>query len=154
MYPILSKYQQDGYRQAREIANKWKGAFVCDGVGLGKTFIGLMLLEYHLSRGEQILLVVPKSAEKSVWLRNIDRYLRPHYQRALRQHLEIRRHTDFGRPGTISKQDLDYYRNYCDVVIIDELLSRAPLLAVFLGHVQCRRINASSPPLLSLPTPR
>ena len=120
MFPVLSKYQQDGYRQAREIANKWKGAFVCDGVGLGKTFIGLMLLEYHLSRGEQILLIVPKSAEKSVWLRNIDRYLRPHYQRALRQHLEIRRHTDFGRPGTISKQDLDYYRNYCDVVMIDE----------------------------------
>ena len=120
MFPVLSKYQQDGYRQAREIANKWKGAFVCDGVGLGKTFIGLMLLEYHLSRGEQILLVVPKSAEKSVWLRNIDRYIRPHYQRALRQHLEIRRHTDFGRPGTISKQDLDYYGKYCDVVMIDE----------------------------------
>jgi len=120
MYPILNKYQQDGYRQAREIANKWKGAFVCDGVGLGKTFIGLMLLEYHVSRGQQILLIVPKSAEKSVWLRNIDRYLRPHYQRALRQHLEIRRHTDFGRGGTISNQDLDYYRNYCDVVMIDE----------------------------------
>ncbi len=120
MYPVLSKYQQDGYRQAREIANKWKGAFVCDGVGLGKTFIGLMLLEYHVSRGEQILLIVPKSAEESVWNRNIDRYLRPHYHRALRQHLEIRKHTDFGRPGTISKQDLDYYRNYCDVVMIDE----------------------------------
>ena len=120
MYPVLSKYQQDGYRQAREIANKWKGAFVCDGVGLGKTFVGLMLLEYHVSRGEQILLIVPKSAEESVWRRNIDRYLRPYYTRALRQHLEIRRHTDFGREGTIPEQDFDYYRNYCDVVMIDE----------------------------------
>jgi len=45
-----------------------------------------MLLEITLAAGS-ILLVVPKSAEKSVWLRNIDRYLRPHYQRALRQHL-------------------------------------------------------------------
>jgi len=119
MFPVLSKYQQDGYRQAREIANKWKGAFVCDGVGLGKTFIGLMLLEYHLNRGDQILLIVPKSAEQSVWRRNIDRYLRPHYQRALR-HVDIKRHTDFGRAGTIPKHDLDYYRNYCDVIMIDE----------------------------------
>ncbi|MCI0485165.1 MAG: SNF2-related protein [Blastocatellia bacterium] len=120
MYPLLSHYQQDGYRAARQLAETWRGAFICDGVGLGKTFIGLMLLEYHLNRGHHILLVVPKSARASVWERNLKRFIQPHYGRALRQLVEIRNHTDFGRPGTISDEDLDYYRSFTDVILIDE----------------------------------
>ena len=65
VFPLLSRYQQDGYRQARAIADRWGGAFLCDGVGLGKTYIGAMLLEYHLHRGDRILLIVPKSARKN-----------------------------------------------------------------------------------------
>jgi SNF2 family DNA or RNA helicase len=45
LYPKLSQYQRDGYHQALQIADTWNGALVCDGVGLGKTFIGLMILE-------------------------------------------------------------------------------------------------------------
>lgn len=45
LYWKLSQYQKDGYHQALEIAERWNGALVCDGVGLGKTFIGLMILE-------------------------------------------------------------------------------------------------------------
>src|SRR5205085_3044007 len=108
------------YRRAREIAAQWGGAFICDGVGLGKTFIGLMLLEYHLQRGDRILLVVPNSALESVWQRNLRRYLKPHYRRALRELVDIHTHTDFGRAATISPDDLDFYRNFSDVVMIDE----------------------------------
>jgi hypothetical protein len=39
VYPILSGYQRDGYRQILHIAGKYGGALLCDGVGLGKTFI-------------------------------------------------------------------------------------------------------------------
>lgn len=120
MYPLLSRYQQDGYRMARRIADTWDGALVCDGVGLGKTFIGLMLLEYHLHRGDRVLLVVPRSARASVWQSNLEHYIYPKYRIVCREHLNILNHTDFGREGTIPQEELDYYRDYCDVIMVDE----------------------------------
>ena len=45
IYPILARYQRDGYHALIKRANRYGGAFLCDGVGLGKTFIGLMLIE-------------------------------------------------------------------------------------------------------------
>lgn len=40
MYSILAPYQQEGYQALMKISNKYRGAFLCDGVGLGKTFVG------------------------------------------------------------------------------------------------------------------
>jgi superfamily II DNA/RNA helicase len=120
MFPILSGYQRDGYRQARCIADRWGGALVCDGVGLGKTFIGLMLLEYHIQRGDRVLLIVPKSARKSVWDRDIERHLQGRYRIALDEHLKIHNQTDFGREGTVPEDRIEYYREYYPVVIVDE----------------------------------
>jgi len=120
IYPMLSQYQRDGYHQALQIAEEWDGALVCDGVGLGKTFIGLMILERCIHEGKQVLMVVPKSAEESVWRANIERYLTPHYPRQVRHYVEIRRHTDFGRPNGITHADLDFYRKEIDVIIMDE----------------------------------
>ena len=48
MYPILDKYQKEGYQALLKISEKWNGAFLCDGVGLGKTYIGLMLIDRFL----------------------------------------------------------------------------------------------------------
>ncbi len=120
LYPLLSKYQQDGYRAALNIAERWGGALICDGVGLGKTFIGLMLLEYHLHRGDRVLLIVPHSAKESVWMSNLNRYLRPHYPVALEENLKIHTHTELEREGRIPKQKLEYYRDYYRVLLVDE----------------------------------
>ena len=120
IYPLLSKYQRDGYHRALQIAERWDGSLICDGVGLGKTFVGLMLIENALYERKKVLLVVPKSGRKSVWERNLDLYLKPKYRRAFRELIEIRNHTDFGRDGTISQEDLNYYRDFYDVVIVDE----------------------------------
>jgi len=120
VYPLLSKYQQDGYRAALAIAERWGGALICDGVGLGKTFIGAMLLEYHLQRGDRILLIVPKSARESVWESLIKRHLRSHYPVACEENLKIHNHTDFGREGTIAPERLEYYRDYYKVIMVDE----------------------------------
>jgi SNF2 family DNA or RNA helicase len=49
-YPILDFYQQEGYHELVSIAGQYRGAFMCDGVGLGKTFIGLMLIESLINR--------------------------------------------------------------------------------------------------------
>ena len=120
LYRKLSQYQQDGYHQALEIADRWNGALVCDGVGLGKTFIGLMILERCLREKRQALLVIPKSTEQSVWRANIDRYLKPHYPRAVRHYIDYERHTSFGRPDGIKPEDLDFYRKNTEVIVIDE----------------------------------
>ena len=41
VYPKLDQYQKEGYQAILKIANQYGGAFLCDGVGLGKTLIGL-----------------------------------------------------------------------------------------------------------------
>lgn len=120
IYQLLSRYQRDGYHRALQIAEEWGGCLLCDGVGLGKTFIGLMLIERYLHEGKRVLLLVPRSALESVWLRWIDRYLRPRYGRAVKEHLEIHTHTELEREGTISAEDYDYFRHYTDAVIVDE----------------------------------
>jgi superfamily II DNA or RNA helicase len=120
VYPKLSQYQKDGYHQALQIADRWGGALICDGVGLGKTFIGLMILERCLIEDKRILLIVPKSAEESVWRASVQRYLRPHYSIELSERLRIERHTSLGREGLINEDWLNYYRKRTDVIIVDE----------------------------------
>jgi len=120
IYKMLAKYQRDGYHQALQIAGKWGGALICDGVGLGKTFIGLMILERCIKEKREVLLVVPKAAEKSVWQSNIDRYLKPSYRREYGKLVRICRHTDFGREGTINAVDIEDYKKDKEIIIIDE----------------------------------
>ncbi len=123
IYPLLSQYQKDGYHRALQIAEEWGGVLICDGVGLGKTFIGMMVLERCICEGKRVLMIVPKSAEKSVWMsksKGINRFLAPRYRRFFKELFDLKRHTDFGREGTISEEDLEYYAEFKDVIIIDE----------------------------------
>ena len=78
MYKVLSQYQRDGYKNLVEIADKYSGAFLCDGVGLGKTYIGLMLIERfvkHAQERRNVVLVVPAAARVSVWETSIRKYM-------------------------------------------------------------------------------
>ena len=73
IYPLLGKYQQDGYHALLKRAEKYSGGFLCDGVGLGKTFIGLMLIERFLmfkGNRRNVALFVPKAAREAVWERS------------------------------------------------------------------------------------
>ena len=76
MYPILSQYQRDGYNSLVEIADKYSGAFLCDGVGLGKTFVGMMLIERFVKKERKnVVLIVPASARISVWETTIKKFM-------------------------------------------------------------------------------
>ena len=76
VYPGLSQYQKDGYNSLVEIANHYSGAFLCDGVGLGKTFVGLMLIERFVKKERKnVVLMVPASARISVWETTIKKYI-------------------------------------------------------------------------------
>lgn len=124
MYRHLSKYQQDGYGALMKIAEQFGGAFLCDGVGLGKTFIGLMLIERLIwKEGKRVVLFAPKAAVDGVWKPHIERYL-PHIGGVSGSEdfsqLSVFSHTDFSRRDPAYKARLDRVSRLADVVLIDE----------------------------------
>ena len=78
MFGQLDRYQQEAYWTLMQIARQHGGAFLCDGVGLGKTFVGLMLIErLVLHENERVVLFASKAAREGVWEPRLRRWL-PH----------------------------------------------------------------------------
>jgi superfamily II DNA or RNA helicase len=118
IYPILAPYQREGYQAMMKIASKYKGAFLCDGVGLGKTFIGLMLIERLIEHDrKRVALFVPKAARKPVWESALKNYL-SNIKGAF-ANLEIFNHTDLNRGGDFHEL-LESIKERADVIVIDE----------------------------------
>ncbi|MDD5268353.1 MAG: helicase-related protein [Methylococcales bacterium] len=118
IFKLLDKYQQDAYRNLIQIANINTGAFLCDGVGLGKTYVGLMLLERMIVReGKRVVLFAPKAAREDVWERVIHRHL-PNLNSGFVNFL-LFNHTDLQRKGKWPR-DMALTLRDADVVIIDE----------------------------------
>jgi superfamily II DNA or RNA helicase len=117
IYPILSKYQQDGYHQLMKISTKYNGALLCDGVGLGKTYIGLMLIERLLYDRKRIALFVPKAARADVW----EAKLKRHLPKASGEYSDLRiyNHTDVTRGGDFLDK-MNEIAEEADVFIVDE----------------------------------
>lgn len=117
IYPVLARYQQDGYNGLIKRANRYGGALLCDGVGLGKTFIGLMLIErFAVHENKNVALFVPKSAKEPVWERELRKRLPDLFKGFGR--LKIFSHTDLTREKIA--EELEQVRKHADVVIIDE----------------------------------
>ena len=118
LFPKLDPYQQDAYRNLLAIARRYQGAFLCDGVGLGKTFVGLMLLERMVvCEGKRVVLFAPKAAREDVWERDIAKYL-PDLNSGFVSFM-LYNHTDLQRQGKWPR-DLALTLRDADVVIIDE----------------------------------
>ena len=118
MYPILDYYQQEGYHELVSIAEQYHGAFLCDGVGLGKTFVGLMLIESLIKRHrKRVALFVPKAARKPVWEDKLRRYLPELFGEF--SNLAIYNHTDLLRRGDFPER-LRRIQEMADVVVVDE----------------------------------
>ncbi|MYK99501.1 MAG: helicase, partial [Gemmatimonadetes bacterium] len=78
MFHRLDRYQQEAYWALMKIARQHGGAFLCDGVGLGKTFVGLMLIErFILHEGKRVVLFAPKASKEGVWEPHLREWL-PH----------------------------------------------------------------------------
>lgn len=117
IFPVLARYQQDGYGGLLKRAEKFGGAFLCDGVGLGKTFIGLMLIErFAVHEKKNVALFVPKSAKTPVWERELRKRLPDVFKGYSR--LKIFSHTDLMREKM--QEELDRVGEEADVIIIDE----------------------------------
>jgi superfamily II DNA or RNA helicase len=123
MFPKIDRYQKEAYWALMKIARQHGGAFLCDGVGLGKTFVGLMLIErLVLHEGKRVVLFSPKGAKEGVWEPHLRKYL-PHIGgvggSADFSNLAVFSHTDLGRKGEFP----DRFRRIAelaDIVIVDE----------------------------------
>lgn len=119
LYPLLATYQRDAYHDLVEMATEHGGALLCDGVGLGKTFVGLMLIERARMERHKVLVIAPKSAIPSVWARNLTRYFPDDFGRYT-DDIRVMAHTDFGRYGGITEEELVKLRQRYETIIIDE----------------------------------
>jgi superfamily II DNA or RNA helicase len=123
MFPRIDRYQKEAYWALMKIARQHGGAFLCDGVGLGKTFVGLMLIErLVLHEGKRVVLFAPKAAKEGVWEPHLHEWL-PHIGGvgggADFSNLAVFSHTDLGRKGDFPER-FRRVAELADVVIIDE----------------------------------
>jgi len=64
----LTDFQEDGYRIAMNILNKYEGVLIADSVGLGKTHLAIKILdEYAYKQRRKALLVCPAQLLKALW---------------------------------------------------------------------------------------
>ncbi|MFC1530664.1 helicase-related protein [Gemmatimonadota bacterium] len=123
MFPQLDRYQQEAYWALMKIARQHGGAFLCDGVGLGKTFVGLMLIErLILHEGKRVVLLAPKGAKEGVWEPHLKDWL-PHIGGIASgsdfSNLAVFSHTDLNRTGDFPER-FRRIAELADVVVIDE----------------------------------
>jgi superfamily II DNA/RNA helicase len=123
MFDKLDRYQKEAYWTLMKIARQHGGAFLCDGVGLGKTFVGLMLIErLILHEGKRVLLFAPKATKDAVWVPHLRSWL-PHIGGvsggADFSNLAVFSHTDLNRKGDFPDR-FKRIAELADVVIIDE----------------------------------
>jgi len=122
MFPVLDQYQKEGYHALMKIGRQYGGAFLCDGVGAGKTFVGLMLIEkLVIHERKRVVLFAPKTAKEDVWERDLKTYL-SHVgggRGSDFSNLVVLSHTDIGRGGEFSYR-FERIKEFADVIIIDE----------------------------------
>ena len=115
----LARFQRDGYRRARRIVEKHGGVLYADGVGTGKTFIGLEFIkEYAKEQGKHVLVVAPAQLRDTNWegaLRgaNLPGQVVSFQQLAMDDQLA---HPEVRRQQPVLSLDKDVYR----LVIVDE----------------------------------
>jgi superfamily II DNA or RNA helicase len=121
MFDKLDRYQKEAYWSLLKIAKQHGGAFLCDGVGLGKTFVGLMLIEkLVVHEGKRVVLLAPKSAKEGVWESHLRKYLAHIYGKENDfSNLLVFSHTDLGREGDFPER-FKRIADMADAVIIDE----------------------------------
>lgn len=123
MFPQLDQYQKEAYWALMKIARQHGGAFLCDGVGLGKTFVGLMLIERLVSKERKnVMLLAPKAAKDGVW--------EPHLKEWLSHVGGVGGGADFSSLAVFSHTDLTRGKDFperfrrmsemADAVVIDE----------------------------------
>lgn len=64
---MLDAHQLSAVREGTKILEREHALMICDGVGLGKSFIALALMELALREDKKVLLIAPKSIMSASW---------------------------------------------------------------------------------------
>jgi len=108
----LANFQQEGFRQAVKLIEKHNAVMVADTVGLGKTYIGLRLIEHYLQCDRRpgylpkALVICPDQLRDLVWSKKLQEFGLP---------AKIISQEELGR----SILDTTQYNKY-DFVLVDE----------------------------------
>lgn len=113
----LASFQRDGYTRARAILERHHGVIYADGVGTGKTEIGLALIEeYALRQGKHALVICPAQLRK-MWEKRIAAARLPAQVISIHELAGDEQVADADRPSTRTMHvTKDAYR----LVIVDE----------------------------------
>jgi superfamily II DNA or RNA helicase len=104
---FLADFQRDGYLAAEEILERYGGVLLADSVGLGKTYLGLQLLDhyaYHLR--QKALVVCPAQLRDIMWSKRLEE---------CRIFAHVRSQEEIGRTDFPINDYAD-----CDFVLVDE----------------------------------
>ena len=117
IYPMLAPYQQEAFHSLIEMSRRWNGGFLTDGVGLGKTFVGLMLTEYFAVRHRKnVLIMATKTGKDAVWDPELKEKLPDLFGQF--SNVLVRAHTDLTTQQGAA--EIEHLAKRADVVIIDE----------------------------------
>ena len=114
----LTTFQRDGFQRALRVINQHHGVIYADGVGTGKTEIGLALIEEYAQRRGLHALVVAPAQLVSYWEERLDQTRLP--AQVVSYH-QLAADEQLVRPGTPNARrhlhsDKDVYR----LVVMDE----------------------------------
>ena len=76
----LASFQQEGFERAVRLLERHRGCIVADAVGLGKTYIGLRVIDHYLIKDRRpnyvprALLICPAQLRDLVWLKKLDEF--------------------------------------------------------------------------------
>lgn len=108
----LANFQQEGFERAIRLIERHRGCIVADAVGLGKTYIGLRVLDYYLIKLRRpghipkALVICPAQLRDLVWSKKLD---------------EFGLKADVISQEEISRDSFNIARyRYYDLVVIDE----------------------------------
>ncbi len=124
VWKVLDDYQKEAFFDLIDKARTHRGAFLCDGVGLGKTLTGLMVVEYFVDfLKKRVLLLVPKAANETVWKPAIATFAPNLAKKRFFGGLLIQNHTDLMREssnGTDFPALWESVSEDADAIVIDE----------------------------------
>ena len=112
----LTEFQQVGYWRAKAIMERYGGVLYADGVGMGKTEIGLRFIREHAhEQGQHILIIAPAQLARRLWDRRLKADNLPGEVVSYQRLAQDRQLTDQGGKRILAV-DKDVYR----LVVVDE----------------------------------
>ena len=112
---VLTQFQQEGYDRARRILERYGGVLYADGVGMGKTEIGLRFVEeYARNMGQHVLVISPAQLRDPLWQNRLNEENLPGQVVSYQELAQDKQLVSGGR--RVLSVDKDVYR----LIVIDE----------------------------------